>query len=90
MNDSVKANRITIKGHSDIITYEKTNTQNPYVIQRKAVRHYKNFEKSYFITEKLKRRDLKRIIDEIPGHVDIEMIIIDPVTISVETEKSVM
>lgn len=90
MNDSVKANRITVKGHLDTITYEKTDTQNPFAILRKAVHHHKNFERSYFITDKLKRRDLKRIINEIPDCVDIEMIIIDPVTISVETEKSVM
>lgn len=90
MNDSVKANRITVKGHRDTITYEKTDTQNPYVIRGKAVHHYENFERSYFITEKVKRRDLKRIINEIPIDVDIEMIIIDPVMISVETERSVM
>lgn len=90
MNDSVKANRITVKGHQDTITYEKTDTQNPYSIRGKAVHHYENFERSYFITEKVKRRDLKRIINEIPIDVDIEMIIIDPVMISVETEKSVM
>lgn len=90
MNDSVKANRITVKGHRDTITYEKTDTQNPYMIRGKAVHHYKDFERSYFITEKVKRRDLKRIINEIPIDVDIEMIIIDPVMISVETEKSVI
>lgn len=90
MNDSIKANRITVKGHRDTITYEKTDTQNPYVIRGKAVHHYENFERSHFITEKVKRRDLKRIINEIPIDVDIEMIIIDPVMISVETEKSVM
>lgn len=90
MNDSVKANRITVKGHRDAITYEKTDTQNPHVIRGKVVHHYENFERSYFITEKVKRRDLKRIINEIPIDVDIEMIIIDPVMISVETEKSVM
>lgn len=90
MNDSVKANRITVKGHQDTITYKKVDTQNPYEIRGKAVHHYENFERSYFITEKVKRRDLKRIINEIPVCVDIEMIIIDPVMISVETEKSVM
>lgn len=90
MNDSIKANRITVKGHSDTIMYKKEDTQNPYVIRGKETHHYKDFERSYFITEKVKRRDLKRIINEIPIDVDIEMIIIDPVMISVETEKSVM
>jgi len=90
MNDSIKGNRITVKGHRDTMIYEKTDTQNPYVIQGKAVHRYENFERSYLITEKVKRRDLKRIINEIPDCVDIEMIIIDPVTISVETEKSVI
>ena len=90
MNDSVKANRITVKGHYDMITYKKTDTQNPYEIRAKAVHHYKDFERSYFTSERVKRRDLKRIINDIPIDVDIEMIIIDPVMISVETEKSVM
>ena len=90
MNDSVKANRITVKGHYDAITYKKKDTQDPFTIRAEAVHHYENFERSYFITEKVKRRDLKRIINEIPIDVDIEMIIIDPVMISVETERSVM
>lgn len=90
MNDSIKANRITVKGHSDTTIYKRMDTQNPYEIRGKAIHQYKDYERSYFITEKVKRRDLKRIINDIPIDVDIEMIIIDPVMISVETEKSVM
>lgn len=90
MNDSVKANRITVKGHYDEITYKKKDAQNPFTIQAKVVHQYKDYERSYFTSESVKRRDLKRIINDIPIGVSIEMIIIDPVMISVETEKSVM
>ena len=90
MNDSVKANRITVKGRYDMITYKKKDAQDPFTIRAEVVHQYEDYERSYFITEKVKRRDLKRIINEIPIGVDIEMIIIDPVMISVETEKSVM
>lgn len=90
MNDSVKANRITVKGHYDTIIYKKKDTQDPFTIRAKAVHQYKDYERSYFTSERVKRRDLKRIINDIPIDVDIEMIIIDPVMISVETEKSVM
>ena len=90
MNDSVKANRITVKSHRDAITYKKKDTRDPFTVRAEVVHQYKDYERSYFITEKVKRRDLKRIINEIPIDVDIEMIIIDPVMISVETEESVM
>ena len=90
MNDSVKANRITVKGHRDTITYKKKDAQDPFTVRAEAVHQYKDYERSYFIPERVKRRDLKRIIDDIPADVDIETIIIDPVRISVETEKSVV
>lgn len=90
MNDSVKANRITVKGRYDTIMYKKKDAQDPFTVRAKVVHQYDDYERSYFTSERVKRRDLKRIINDTPIGVDIEMIIIDPVMISVETEKSVM
>ena len=87
MDDPIKANRITVKGHYDTIMYKKKDAQDPFTIRAKMVHQYKDYERSYFIPERVKRRALKRIIDDIPAGVDIEMILIDPVRISVEPEE---